>query len=243
MQTDNRVNTDMRIRIAIMLLSVWPLATALAQEAPSLGKLVTPEQRISYYVGLQLGDMLDRFEDSTLPLDRALVLQAINDEADGRLVLSDADIATLRGKYLTFEMDRSSASLAPDEQNAREGAAFLARNRLLPGVLALPSGLQYKELRPGNGPLPNKNGKVTVHYSGRLIDGSEFDSSYFRGEADKFRVTSVIPGWTEALRLMPEGAHWELYIPPDLAYGSVGSRPDFGPDTTLIFRIEMIKSR
>jgi len=124
-----------------------------------------------------------------------------------------------------------------------EGRRFLEENRHRSGVVTLESGLQYKILRPGNGLLPKRNGRVTVHYSGRFINGAEFDSSYSRGETSRFRITRVIPGWTEALRMMPEGAHWEIYVPADLAYGKKGLPPVVAPNTALIFQIELIRVR
>ena len=136
-----------------------------------------------------------------------------------------------------------AATLSPAGKRIRDGAEFLLANSHKPGVVTLPSGLQYKEFRAGYGLPPKKNGRVTVHYTGSFIDGTEFDSTYARGKPAEFRVTRVIPGWTEALRLMPEGAHWELYVPPDLAYGKRGAPPSVGPNETLVFSIEMIKSR
>jgi FKBP-type peptidyl-prolyl cis-trans isomerase len=129
------------------------------------------------------------------------------------------------------------------ERNLEEGRRFLEENGRKPDVVTLDSGLQYKIHRPGNGPLPKKNGSVTVHYAGRFINGAEFDSSYTRNETSKFRVNRVIPGWTEALRMMPEGAYWEIFVPADLAYGKRGSPPAVPPNTALIFTIEMIKAR
>jgi len=123
-----------------------------------------------------------------------------------------------------------------------EGRRFLEENRHKPGVVTLDSGLQYKVLRPGNGNLPKRNGRVTVHYAGRFINGAEFDSSYSRGQTSSFRINRVIPGWTEALRLMSEGAHWEIYVPADLAYGKKGLPPVVPPNTALIFTIELINA-
>ena len=124
-----------------------------------------------------------------------------------------------------------------------EGRRFLEENRHKSGVVTLESGLQYKILRPGNGLLPKRNGRVTVHYAGRFINGAEFDSSYSRNETSKFRVNRVIPGWAEALRMMPEGAHWEIYVPADLAYGKKGLPPRVAPNTALIFGIELIRAQ
>jgi len=124
-----------------------------------------------------------------------------------------------------------------------EGRRFLEENRHKAGVVTLDSGLQYKVLRPGTGLPPKRNGRVTVHYAGRFINGAEFDSSYSRGETSSFRINRVIPGWTEALRLMPEGAYWEIYVPADLAYGRKGLPPVVPPNTALIFTIELISAR
>ncbi len=108
-------------------------------------------------------------------------------------------------------------------------------------MVTLPSGLQYKVLKEGTGPKPKPGDTVTVNYEGKLIDGTVFDSSYKRGEPATFPVTGVIPGWTEALQLMKEGAKWELFIPPSLAYGERGAGPVIGPNSTLIFTVELLK--
>lgn len=117
---------------------------------------------------------------------------------------------------------------------------FLAQNKLKPGVVTLSDGLQYKILEKGSGPRPTLTDTVTVDYAGRLPDGSEFDSSYKRGQPAKFPVSGVIAGWTEALQLMPVGSTWELYIPADLAYGENGAPPSIGPNQTLIFKVKLI---
>ncbi|MDX1901189.1 MAG: FKBP-type peptidyl-prolyl cis-trans isomerase [Gammaproteobacteria bacterium] len=121
------------------------------------------------------------------------------------------------------------------------GDAFLAANKTKPGVHTLPDGLQYKIITPGNGAKPTANDSVTVDYRGTLIDGTEFDSSYKRGQPATFPVNGVIQGWQEALQLMPVGSKWELYIPPTLAYGTVGAPPLIGPNQTLIFQVELKK--
>jgi FKBP-type peptidyl-prolyl cis-trans isomerase len=118
---------------------------------------------------------------------------------------------------------------------------FLAANKSKPGVTTLPDGLQYKVLTEGKGTKPTLNDTVTVHYAGTLVNGKEFDSSYKRGEAATFPVSGVIPGWTEALQLMPVGSTWELYIPSSLAYGEQGAPPAIGPNETLIFKVELLK--
>ena len=134
----------------------------------------------------------------------------------------------------------SSTSGMTQMQNKQKGEAFLAANKRKPGVVTLPNGLQYKVLVAGNGKRPTKSDIVTVNYAGTLIDGTEFDSSYKRGQPATFPVAGVIPGWTEALQLMKEGSTWELYIPASLAYGEMGAPPAIGPNETLIFKVELI---
>jgi FKBP-type peptidyl-prolyl cis-trans isomerase len=124
--------------------------------------------------------------------------------------------------------------------NKKEGEAFLAANKSKPGVVTLPSGLQYKILTAGTGPKPTATDSVNCNYRGTLIDGKEFDSSYKRGKPVTFPVTGVIKGWTEALQLMPVGSKWQLFIPSDLAYGDRGAGADIGPGATLVFEVELI---
>jgi FKBP-type peptidyl-prolyl cis-trans isomerase FklB len=125
-------------------------------------------------------------------------------------------------------------------KNKKEGEAFLVENKKKQGVKTLPSGLQYKVIKEGTGKKPKLGDTVTAHYWGTLIDGTEFDSSYKRGQPANFPVSGVIPGWTEALQLMGEGAKWQLFIPSNLAYGERGAGAGIGPNATLIFEIELI---
>ncbi len=129
---------------------------------------------------------------------------------------------------------------AAAETNKKEGEAFLAANKANGGVVVLPSGLQYKVLTQGTGPKPVASDTVVCNYRGTLIDGKEFDSSYKRGQPATFPVSGVIKGWTEALQLMPVGSKWQLFIPPDLAYGDRGASSDIGPGATLIFEVELL---
>ncbi len=127
------------------------------------------------------------------------------------------------------------------ENNAKEGKDFLDANSKKQGVVVLPSGLQYKVTNAGSGKKPSASNRVTVHYSGFLIDGTVFDSSYERNSPATFPVNGVIAGWVEALQLMKEGDKWDLYIPSELAYGKSGAGGDIGPNATLIFTVELIK--
>lgn len=120
------------------------------------------------------------------------------------------------------------------------GQAFLSKNMTAPGVVTLPDGLQYKIIKQGQGPSPAISDTVTVNYAGKLINGTEFDSSYKRGEPAKFKLSEVIPGWTEALQRMNKGSIWEIYVPASLAYGERGMPPVIGPNETLIFKVELL---
>lgn len=135
----------------------------------------------------------------------------------------------------------AATSLQPAaEVSLQKGEAFLAANKSKPGVVTLADGLQYKILESATGPKPTLNDVVEVHYEGKLVDGTVFDSSYKRGETATFPVGGVIEGWTKALQLMPVGSTWELYIPSDLAYGSQGAPGAIGPNEVLIFKVKLI---
>ena len=126
------------------------------------------------------------------------------------------------------------------EVNKKEGDAFLAANKTKDGVVTLPSGLQYKILTQGTGPKPTPTDSVVCNYKGTLLNGTEFDSSYKRGQPATFPVGGVIKGWTEALQLMPVGSKWQLFVPSDLAYGQRGPGGGIGPNSTLVFEVELI---
>jgi len=126
-------------------------------------------------------------------------------------------------------------------QNRREGQAFLEENGKKEGVVTLPSRLQYRVVEEGKGATPDPSDWVTVHYRGTLLDGTVFDSSFSQGEPETLRVSGVIPGWREALLLMREGARWELFIPSELAYGDQGAATVIGPNSTLIFEVELLE--
>ncbi|MCG8637623.1 MAG: FKBP-type peptidyl-prolyl cis-trans isomerase [Desulfobacterales bacterium] len=126
------------------------------------------------------------------------------------------------------------------DENLARGGVFLEGNKLKQGVVSLSTGLQYKVLKQGNGPVPGPEDSVECHYRGRLLDGTEFDSSYSRGRPAVFQVSKVIAGWTQALTRMPVGSRWALYIPPDLAYGDQGAGDKIGPGATLVFEVELL---
>lgn len=138
----------------------------------------------------------------------------------------------------------SSESVKPmqlaETSHKAEGEAFLAANKVKPGVVTTASGLQYKVITEGTGPQPTVTDRVTVNYAGSLMNGKEFDSSYKRDQPAVFPVNAVIPGWTEALQLMKVGSTWEIYIPSNLAYAERGAPPMIGPDEVLIFKVELL---
>jgi FKBP-type peptidyl-prolyl cis-trans isomerase FklB len=148
--------------------------------------------------------------------------------------------AVLTGLQGELQKKQEAMMSAMGSANKKEGDAFLAANKSKDGVVALPSGLQYKILTKGSGPKPSAGDTVVCNYRGTLINGKEFDSSYKRGQPASFPVAGVIKGWTEALQLMPVGSKWELFVPSDLAYGDRGAGPDIGPGSTLIFEVELI---
>ncbi len=146
-----------------------------------------------------------------------------------------ANVYAATNQNTTQSTEGQTVTATADKQQA-----FLDANKKLPGVVTLPDGLQYKVIAEGKGQKPTASDVVTVHYAGKLIDGTEFDSSYKRGQPATFPVNGVIPGWVEALQLMHKGATWELFIPSNLAYGEQGAPPVIGPNQTLIFKVELL---
>lgn len=150
-------------------------------------------------------------------------------------------VGLLCGNAYAAETQIASSGAQAQSQSSDAGAAYLAANKAKSGVVTLPDGLQYKVLKQGQGEKPTDTDMVTVNYEGTLIDGTVFDSSYKRGEPATFPVNGVIPGWTEALKLMKPGSTWMLFIPASLAYGDNGAPPAIGPNQTLVFKVELIK--
>lgn len=151
--------------------------------------------------------------------------------------------ATTTPTTQTTTATTTATSATPADQNKLTGEAFLKANKAKPGVTTLADGLQYKIVKAGTGPKPGPNDSVTVNYSGKLINGQEFDNSEKHGGAASFVVGQVIPGWVEALQLMPVGSTWEIYIPENLAYGEQGAPPAIGPNETLIFTVTLIDTK
>jgi len=178
----------------------------------------------------------------SMDLNPDFLLRGIKDAfSGGKALMTDQEIVeTMTAFQKEMMAKQQEAAKKLGERNKKEGEVFLVENKKKEGVVTLPSGLQYKVIKPGTDKKPKATDTVKAHYRGTLIDGKEFDSSYRRGEPVSFPVNGVIPGWSEALQLMGEGAKWQVFIPSNLAYGERGAGRDIGPDATLIFEIELI---
>jgi len=190
---------------------------------------------VSYSLGVSMGDQLRSTGVSPDDVSSARLAQGVHDALGGKAKLTDADKKNIGNLLRT-------AHEAQGERNHRAAAKFLAENAKKPDVTTTASGLQYKVLSPGSGNPPKPNDEVTVNYRGRLLDGTEFDSSYNRGQPATFIVSRVIPGWTEALQLMKPGAKFQLFVPPQLAY-DLRSPPPIPPGSMLIFDVELLSAQ
>jgi FKBP-type peptidyl-prolyl cis-trans isomerase FklB len=201
--------------------------------------LKTQKDKVSYAIGMNVGTNL---HSQAVEVDPAVLLQGLKDGISGSKPLLTEDEARGLLMQLQEETRKKQAEKAQQQGgvNKTEGEAFLAANKNKAGVGTLPSGLQYKILKAGTGPKPTASDSVVCNYRGTLINGTEFDSSYKRGQPATFPVNGVIKGWTEALQLMPVGSKWQLFIPAQLAYGERGVGGDIGPNATLIFDIELL---
>jgi len=211
------------------------LFLSLSCNAKGSKKLNTQKQKVSYSIGLDIGN---NFKQNAIDIDADKLLLGIKDALSGaKPKLTEEEI---RAVMMQFQQDRQSAQSKVGAANLEKGKKFLEANKKKPGVVVLPDGLQYKIITQGKGSKPSATDKVTVNYKGTLIDGTEFDSSYKRGQPASFPVNGVIKGWTEILQLMPVGSKWEVYIPAELAYGERGAGGSIGPNETLIFTIELL---
>jgi FKBP-type peptidyl-prolyl cis-trans isomerase len=208
--------------------------TAARPRAP----LVTEKDKQSYAIGLSVGKNLSR---DAIDVEPKFVLQGIQDAVgNSKPMLTDDQIKTvMTALQAEVQKKQEAKRVAAEATNKKAGADFQAANKAKPGVVTLPDGLQYKILTAGTGPKPTATDTVVCNYKGTLVDGTEFDSSYKRGQPATFPVGRVIKGWTEALQLMPVGSKWQLVIPSDLAYGQRGQGP-IGPNSTLIFEVELM---
>jgi FKBP-type peptidyl-prolyl cis-trans isomerase FklB len=201
--------------------------------------LKTDKDKQSYAIGLNIGKSM---KHDGVDIDTAVLARGIKDAvAGGKVLMTDDEIkATLTALSASLKKASEAKAAALGNKNKTEGDAFLAANKSKDGVVALPSGLQYKILKEGSGPKPTASDSVVCNYKGTLLDGTEFDSSYKRGQPATFPVGQVIKGWTEALQLMPVGSKWQLFVPSDLAYGPRSPGGEIGPNSTLVFEVELL---
>ena len=227
----------MKRRLALALCAAVALSGAsFAADAPALK---SDKEKLSYSIGMDIGGNLKRGSVEVDPDVLAKGLKA--SYLGGKTLLSDDDAKTVLTEYQKTMMAKQAETMRKlGEKNKADGEKFLSENGKKEGVKTLPSGLQYKVITPGTGKSPKSTDTVTTQYKGTLIDGTEFDSSYKRGQPATFPVSGVIPGWTEALQLMKEGAKWRLFVPSNLAYGERGAGREIGPNATLIFEVELL---
>ena len=222
-----------------------PATKTGATKAPAAGAalLKTKKDKFSYALGMNVGTNLGTsLRKQSVEFDPNLVAQGLRTSlANGKTLMTQDEAQALLKEVQTDMMKKQQEKMqAAGEANKKEGEAFLAANKGKEGVVTLPSGLQYKILKAGNGPKPAATDSVVCNYRGTLLNGTEFDSSYKRGQPATFPVNGVIKGWTEALQLMPVGSKWQLFIPSSLAYAERGAGADIGPDATLIFEVELM---
>ncbi|HEY9170947.1 MAG TPA: FKBP-type peptidyl-prolyl cis-trans isomerase [Verrucomicrobiae bacterium] len=230
------------MKIRIIILSAVVLAAPFAR-AEDAATFKDEKSKISYAIGMNLGANWKRngLDSEQVSIDE--ITRGIKDSmAGGKLLLTEQEAQkTLNEFSQQMRAKADEKRKAEGEKNKKAGAAFLEENKTKPGVVTLPSGLQYKVLAEGKGESPKATDTVSVNYRGTLIDGTEFDSNAKRGgEPAKFGVSNVVKGWTEALQLMKPGAKWQLFIPAELAYGDFGRPPTIPPASTLIFEIELL---
>jgi FKBP-type peptidyl-prolyl cis-trans isomerase len=214
--------------------------TSTAKPATTL-TLKTQKEKNSYALGMSIGTGMKK-QGVAASVDPALVSRGLRDAmGTGKTAMTEDEMRAALTQLRT-EVQGAQAAKAHEEGAAarKEGEEFLAANKSKPGVQTLPDGLQYKVVSEGTGPKPTASDTVTVNYRGTLINGKEFDASSKHGGPATFGVGGVIKGWTEALQLMTVGSKWQLFIPPDLAYGDRGAGGDIGPGETLIFDVELI---
>lgn len=227
------------MKIKLVAVAVMGLAMSTAIAAADALTLNTDLDKLSYSVGIDLGKNLKRQDIEVNP---TVMAKGIEDGmSGGKMLMTEQEMKDTLSKFQKDLMAKHAAQF--DKQasvNKEKGDAFLTANKAKAGVVTLASGLQYKIITPGKGTKPAKEDEVTVEYTGKLIDGTVFDSTEKTGKPATFKVSQVIPGWTEALQLMPAGSTWEIYVPANLAYGARNVGGPIGPNETLIFNVHLI---
>ncbi|MDX2314765.1 MAG: FKBP-type peptidyl-prolyl cis-trans isomerase [Gammaproteobacteria bacterium] len=219
-----------------VLLAAMVVAVQIPAQAEEIKPITTNAEKFSYGIGLQIGQQL--LKQGLSGADPRVIAIAIDDVLKGnelRVTMEEMQVAST-----AYQNELNAEKLAAGEKNKTAGESFLKENSTREGIVVLDSGLQYRIVKPGDGGSPTETDTVVVHYRGRLLNGSEFDSSYVRGQPAELGVGQVIPGWQQALQLMPVGSKWEVWVPAALAYGAQGAG-SIGPNETLHFDIELLE--
>ncbi|MCK5328823.1 MAG: FKBP-type peptidyl-prolyl cis-trans isomerase [Candidatus Latescibacteria bacterium] len=232
------MKTIMSTLIAL-ILSLSLLSCSSGEKSASKKALKSDSERFGYALGMDIGTSLKEMQAD---IDLPSLMAGLRDTFEGTKALLTPEEAAEVGKEFSKKMQEKQAEKNKNlaEKNREEGEAFLTENKKKEGVVTTESGLQVMLLEEGDGPKPKATDQVKVHYQGTLLDGTEFDSSYKRGQPVTFPVNGVIAGWTEALQLMKVGSKVRLFIPSDLAYGERGAGQRIGPNATLIFEVELL---
>ena len=217
------------------IIIVSALSVALIASGEEKSQLKDLKDKVSYSIGLDLGF---NFKKQNLELNPDALLAGVKDALGGKQPLLNENEVKETMTALTKQMEEKEKAKA--EKNAKDGEKFLAENKKKEGVKTTASGLQYKVIKEGTGPQPKATDTVVANYRGTLVNGTEFDSSYKRGQPATFPLTGVIKGWTEGLQLMKVGSKYQLFVAPNLAYGERAMSPDLGPNATLIFEVELV---
>jgi len=230
-----KIASTARLALAFAgLLLVQPTCQAASKEKAAASKPQETRDKVSYSIGADIGNNLKK---SDLDLNPAFLTEGIKDAFAGKTVLSDEEMkATLSAFQAEMQAKMQAKQKAAAEKNKADSEKFLEENKKKEGIVTTPSGLQYKIIKAGEGAKPKASDTVSVNYRGTLVNGTEFDKSK---EPVSFQVEGVIPGWVEALQMMPVGSKWQLFIPPSLAYGEQAP-PMIGPNQTLIFDVELL---
>jgi FKBP-type peptidyl-prolyl cis-trans isomerase len=221
----------------VLILGAWfSVSQAQSQETQNLK---TQKDKASYAIGV---DVARTFKRLGVDFDLEIMIRALRDVySEKKLSMTEEELHTTMSAHIANLREKQATAIKKAaEENKKEGEAFLAENKTKEGVITLPSGLQYKVLKTGDGKKPADTDMVEVNYRGTLINGTEFDSSYKRGQPAQFKVSAVVAGWREALKLMPVGSKWQLFIPSKIAYGERGAGSNIGPNQTLIFEVELL---
>ncbi len=225
--------SDMRLKRMVAFLGIVFVAGQLHAEEALV--LKSQKEKMSYIMGMDIGASI---RGQRADIDSDILLRGIRDALKGnKILLTDQEVRETVAQFQK-EMAESKQTLA--ERNRKDAEAFISGDKKKESIVVLPSGLQYKVIRPGSGRRPKATDTVTVFYRATLPNGTEVDSSYRHGQPDTFRVNEMMPGMAEALPLMQEGARWLLFVPPELGYGNLGAGRQIGPNTSVLFEVELL---